>query len=126
MAEVYQKIGEFNRDINLHIEEASDKGKYQEYWTPLKDLLTITSENPDENEIVKLELYRMAMNSIEVYARKFKADGVEEADIRSVFEMIKEGTQQVSVTTDKTEAMKEDIMNRIQSTEKAIDNAFER
>ncbi|WP_042146633.1 serine/threonine-protein kinase [Paucisalibacillus sp. EB02] len=125
MATIYREIGEFNKDINLHIEEASDKGKYQEYWKPLKALVIKISDNPDENEIVKLELYRMAMNSIETYARKFKADGVEEADIRSVFETITEGTKQVSVTTDKTEAMKEDIMNRILTTEKAIDNAFE-
>src|SRR5690606_1418817 len=107
--------------------EASDKGKYQDYWADLTGLLTmISDDDPDEYEIVILEVYRLAMNSIEMYARKFKADGVEEADIRSVFELIAEGTEQVSVTTDKTEAMKEDIMNRILTTEKAIDNAFER
>ncbi|WP_255247537.1 serine/threonine protein kinase [Paucisalibacillus globulus] len=127
MAEIYRNIGIFNDEINLHIEEASDKGKYQDYWADLTGLLTmISDDDPDEYEIVILEVYRLAMNSIEMYARKFKADGVEEADIRSVFELITEGTEQVSVTTDKTEAMKEDIMNRILTTEKAIDNAFER
>src|SRR5690606_364003 len=96
MARIYRDIGIFNDEINLHIEEASDKGKYQDYWADLTGLLTMMSDDdPDEYEIVILEVYRLAMNSIEMYARKFKADGVEEADIRSVFELIAEGTEQV-------------------------------
>jgi eukaryotic-like serine/threonine-protein kinase len=124
MATIYSDIGKFNQDINLHIEEASDKGKYRPYWRNLKELIELVAANPDENEIVKLELYKLGMYSIETYARKLKADGIEESEIRAVFESIKESTNQVSITTDKTETMKESIINRFVTAEKAIDNAF--
>lgn len=124
MATIYRDIGKFNQDINLHIEEASDKGKYLPYWNNLSGLIELVANDPDENEIVKLELYKLGMNSIEMYARKLKADGVEEAEIRALFDLIKESTEQVSVTTDKTEEMKEAILSRTGTAEKAIDNAF--
>ncbi|MED4014534.1 MULTISPECIES: serine/threonine protein kinase [Sutcliffiella] len=124
MAKIYRDIGKFNRDITLHIVEASDKGEYQPYWENIKELLAIVDENPDESEIVMLELYKLAMYSMESYARKFKSDGVEESDIRSVYEAVKQSTQEVAVTTDRTEEIKEEVIGRFGTTEKAIDNAY--
>lgn len=124
MATIYQSIGKFNEEINIHIEEASDKGMYRPYWDNLKELIELVSKSQDENEIVNLELYKLTMYSIETYARKFKSDGVEEAEIRSVFDQVRNSTEQISVTTDKTEAMKNDIIGRISTAEKAIDNAY--
>lgn len=124
MAKIYRDIGKFNRDITLHIVEASDRGEYLPYWENIKELLAIVDRNPDENEIVKLELYKLAMYSIESYARKFKTDGVEESDIRSVYEEVKQSTQDVAVTTDRTEEIKEEVISRFATTEKAIDNAY--
>lgn len=36
MSTIYRDIGKFNRDINLNVEEASDKGKYAPYWGNIK------------------------------------------------------------------------------------------
>ena len=124
MATVYRDIGKFNQDITLHIEEASDKGKYSPYWENMKELLKLIENNPDESEIVKLELYKLTMYSIEAYARKFKLDGIKEEDISSVIESVKKSTNNVSVTTDKTQQIKDDVINRFGVTEKAVDNAF--
>ncbi|WP_229740736.1 serine/threonine protein kinase [Ornithinibacillus halotolerans] len=124
MAAIYQSIGQFNEEINIHVQEASDKGMYMPYWDDLKGLINLVSTNQEENEIVNLELYKLTMFSIETYARKFKSDGVEESDIRAVFEEVKNSTEQLPVTTDKTEEMKNDIMGRISTAEKAIDNAY--
>ena len=89
MALIYRDIGKFNAEINLHIEEASDKGLYLPYWENIKELLERIDNNPDESEIVKLELYKLTIHAIENYARKFKVDGVKENDIRQVFETLK-------------------------------------
>ena len=124
MATVYRDIGKFNQDITLHIEEASDKGKYSPYWKNIKELLKLIENNPDESEIVKLELYKLTMYSIEAYARKFKLDGIKEDDISSVIESVKKSTNNVSVTTDKTQQIKNDVINRFGVTEKAVDNAY--
>ncbi|MCA1055186.1 serine/threonine protein kinase [Rossellomorea aquimaris] len=124
MAKVYRDIGKFNQDITLHIEEASDKGKYKPYWDNMKDLINMIAKNPDESEIVKLELYKLSMYSIETYARKMKADGIEESDLRSVFDLVKRGTNEVAATTDKTDAIKNEVISRFESTGKSIENAF--
>jgi eukaryotic-like serine/threonine-protein kinase len=122
MATAYRDIGKFNRDITLHIEEASDKGKYRPYWKNIKELMKMLEK--DENEIVKLELYKLAVYSIETYSRKFKLDGIPESDVRSVFESVRTSINHLSATTEKTKAIKKEIINRYDKTEKAIDNAF--
>ena len=124
MAITYRDIGKFNRDITLNIVEASDKGVYSPYWDNLKQLVTMVDKNKDESEIVKLELYKLTMYSIETYTRKFKADGVIESDIKSVFDDVKNSTKGISATAEKTEAIKNDIMNRFDTTEQSINNAY--
>ncbi|WP_099467929.1 serine/threonine-protein kinase [Konateibacter massiliensis] len=122
MASIYHDIGVFNRDITLNVQEASDKGQYLPYFENIKKL--ISTVNEDENEIVSLELYKLAMYSIDNYARKFKADGVLEEDIRTVYETVKTRTQNMITTTDKTTQIKEYIMQRFDSADKSIVNAY--
>lgn len=124
IAVIYRDIGKFNRDITLHIEEASDKGKYRPYWKNMKQLNQMIEKNPDESEIVKLELYKLITFSIETYARKFKLDGIQENEIRTLFESVKQSTNALSVTADKTVMMKQELIQRFGTTEKAIINAY--
>lgn len=124
MAVIYRDIGRFNQNITLHIEEASDKGKYKPYWENIKGLIKMVDKNPEESEIVKLELYKLTMYSIETYARKFKLDDVKESDLRAVTEAVKQSTKDVEVTAEKTETIKKDVVDRFALTEKAVDNAF--
>lgn len=120
MAEMYRDIGQFNRDITLNVQEASDKGTYLPYWENITKLVATVSESQDENEIVNLEVYKLAMNAVETYARKFKADDVAQEDMKALLEQVKAGTEQVDTTTDKTEEMKNDILKRLQDAEAAV------
>jgi serine/threonine-protein kinase len=124
MAAVYRDIGKFNRDITLHIDEASDKGLYRPYWENIKKLNKMIKKNPNESEIVKLELYKLTMDALETYSRKFKMDGIQENDLRSVYQSVKKSTSNIAVTTDKTIAMKKAIIQRFGETEQAIDLAY--
>ncbi|WP_338473279.1 serine/threonine-protein kinase [Niallia sp. XMNu-256] len=124
MATIYRDIGKFHRNITLHIEEASDTGQYAPYWENMKQLVALIENKDDENEIVKLELYKLVMYSIETYSRKLKLDGVTEEEIRSVYEQIRKSTNGVDVTTDKTKLIKDEIINRFETAEKAIENAY--
>ena len=122
MAVVYRDIGTFNRDITLNIEEASDKGVYQPYWDNITELVSMVED--EENEIVELEVYRLAMYSIETYARKFKSDGVSENDMSSVFEDVERAARRVSTTSDKTDDLKTEVISRAEAAEAAIENAY--
>ena len=57
MAQVYRDIGRFNEDITMEIEEASDAGKYAPYFQSLQQLTAQMEADPDDAEIVMLEVY---------------------------------------------------------------------
>lgn len=122
MAQIYQEIGAFNRDINLNIEEASDKGKYLTYWNNIEDLVGIVKN--DDTEIVELEVCRLVVYSIENYARKFKSDGVNLSEMTSLHSEIKTIISSVEPTSDKTEQIKSEVDSRLNSAQRAIENAF--
>lgn len=123
MARVYCDIGKFNRDITLNVEEASDKGTYAPYWESIKELVELIQDG-DESEIVVLEVYKLAVNSVETYARKFKADGVTESDMRSVLSQVETEVSRFTTTSDKTELLKNSVIARLSAAGAAIDNAY--
>ncbi len=124
MATIYRDIGAFNRDITLNVEEASDKGMYSPYWENIKELVNVISNNRDEGEMIELEVYKLTMYSIENYARKFKADDISKDEIMALFEQVKNATQDVDTTSDKTEEIQADLVARFDIIEEAITNAF--
>lgn len=90
----------------------------------MQELVTMISNTPDESEIIELEVYKLAMYSIETYARKFKADGVGKADMSALFRSVKAAADAVATTSDKTEQLKKDVVNRFDDAESAIENAY--
>ena len=123
MSSIYSEIGKFNRDITLNVEEASDKGLYAPYWENITKLVDMVSDN-DENEIIKLEVYRLAVYSIETYSRKFKADGVTKRNLELVLNETERALSNTSTTSDKTEEIKMSVMDRLPSAKEAIENAY--
>lgn len=124
MAVIYRDIGKFNRDITLDIEEASDKGKYAPYWSNIKELVSTVAASEEESEIIQLEVHRLAIYSIENYARKFKADGVTRSDMEAAFVSVKSAAERIVTTSDKTRQLKDDVLGRLDSAQTAIDNAY--
>jgi len=124
MAQVYRDIGQFNKDITLNVQEASDKGTYAPYWENLKTLVETIGNSQEENEIVNLEVYKLVVNSIETYARKFKGDDITQSDMNDLLKSVENGVKNTATTTDKTEEMQTDILSRIEAAELAIENAY--
>lgn len=123
ISEIYKEIGEFHKDVTLNIEEASDAGTYLPYYQHLKELFVIATE--EQNEMICLEVYKLCINSLESYVRKFQIDGVEQEDIESFLEQVIVATEEVVTTTDKTGNMRENILERKEYVELAINSAYE-
>lgn len=124
MAATYRDIGAFNRDITLNIEEASDQGTYAPYWENMNQLVEMISADEEESEMVQLEVYKLVLYSVETYARKFKADGVEREDMEGLLEVAMARTQELPTTSDKTEQIKIQVMGRFDAAQAAIENAY--
>lgn len=122
MATVYKEIGTFYRDVPQKAIEGSDQEMYLAFFGKLTELLSITES--ETSEIVNLELYELARDSMMQYATKFKTDGVAKETLMSVYDKIESGVKGVKTTTDKTKSMKENTMQLLNETKKAIDTAY--
>lgn len=122
IAQVYKEIGQFNRDVTLNVEEATDKGTYAPYFDNLKRMFEVAAI--EENEIVNLEAYRLCMYSLENYARKFKLDDIAQEELQEFYEEILKAVKALGTTTEKTDQMKDETLARADSAEQAIKNAY--
>lgn len=122
LASNYADIGRFNRDITLNVAEASDRGTYAPYWESITQ--QIQNMDEDESEMIKLEVYKLALYSIESYARKFKADGIEQQDMNSLLSEAEDAVKAVETTSDITEQLQKDLISRFQAAEEAVANAY--
>jgi serine/threonine-protein kinase len=124
MAQVYASIGEFYRDISINTVEANDKGMYAPFFEKISGLVDTVCAEEGESEIVKLQLLELARSAMQQYATKFKSDGITEEQQKGLYEKIKEYTEKTEVTTDVTMDIKNNIIDMLESTERAIDVAY--
>ncbi len=148
MSKIYSDIGKFNRDITLNIEEASDQGKYAPYWSNINELVAMMDNTQNESEIIELEVYKLALYSIEElyacnlgYRSKYihKTSGsvaFGEVDLEAIKQMdykaamnelyqsVSTGLKQVATTSDKTSQMKQALLSRLETTRASIENAY--
>lgn len=123
MASVYKEIGKFNQNVTIKVAEASDQGMYLPYYQNLKKLYEMV-EKQNKDEIVDLEVYRICLFSIEQYVRKFQSDEVPQDDIREFLQAVVESTQNTQTTSDKTDELKRDILDRVSQTQQAVMRAY--
>lgn len=122
MAAIYKEIGEFHRDVTLNVEEASDAGTYLPYYSNLKELFEIAKQ--EENEMICLEVYKLCINSLENYVRKFRIDGVGQEELELFYADVLAATKATVTTTDKTESIRNDILSREEYVNLAIESAY--
>lgn len=113
IAKIFRDIGVFNREYSINIQEASGKGTYIEYFNRIVELNEFVIDNPDEDEIVIWEAYKVMTYSLENYMQKFKSDGVSREEIEGLIESIREHVKVLEATDDITEGIKDYIAIRI-------------
>lgn len=123
MARIYTSIGQFNRDITLKVEEASDKGSYITYWQDIQNLSQSIGSS-SESDLVQLEFFRLTLQAIETYAHKFKAESVSRQDLEKVFDQAKRFVTTNKPTTEKTRTLKAYLESRLPAAEQSIVHAF--
>lgn len=124
MAVIYKEIGIFHRDITLNVTEGNDEGIYEEYYQRIKDLFNNLKYSQNESEIVKLELYRLILYSMENYVQNFRKAGIEFEDIQGLYQEVQGLTQEISTNTEVTENMRKDLIVRFESVQKLIYSAY--
>ncbi len=122
MAAVFMKIGEFYRDINTSIRESEDTGMYRDCFTQLLKLSAGITD--DTAELVRLEVYKLIIHSIETYARKFCTDDVKLEDISDLYGRVAQNVKKMQTTSAQADTVKLQIIARLDAASDAISLAY--
>ena len=122
LAGIYEQIGLFYKNITVSVNEASDKGMYIEYFNNLS--LLLGSIDDEQGEMLRLEVYKLCINSLETYAYKIAVDGVDKESEKKMLNTIIDKVEGMELTSDKTKQMKEEILERKTFVEEAIEKAY--
>lgn len=106
IAKIYCEIGKFNQEITLNVKEGTDKGVYKKYYNNLKDLLKIGNSNT----VASLELYKLTVNSIDIYRQRIIDDGISEEEINQTKQDVLYKVNETSVVTEKEKELKNTIL----------------
>lgn len=122
LANTYEQIGTFYKEITVRVNEASDKGMYIEYFNSLSTLLSGMGD--EQSEMLKLEVCKLCMNSLETYAYKIGTDGVSKESQTQMLDSIVSMVEGMETSSDKTNEMKEEILKRTESARDSIEKAY--
>lgn len=116
-AQMYEKIGEFYRTIQMLYSQGTDAGEYKNLWQYFQTLLSKDSLEHTQ-EAIKVRLYEEVINNITTYAASFKNDGVEKSDLLSTI-------QKIETDLDAINTNNEYIKEIMESTKKNLVTARE-
>ena len=114
-ARIYNRISDFNINHEKRVQQGEDKGTYSQNWADLADMLEL-AEN--ESDYVKLQIYRLIVNSVNNYAAKFIADGVGRQDILEALNTVEAGLKSLQFT-DSTSKNYQDVNDTLETLKTA-------
>lgn len=124
MANTYKEIGSFHSTITLSEYEAEDKDMYAPYFRSIEDLVESIQDTLDESEIVNLEIFKLTVDAVESYPRKFKKEGVTKDEMTRLLDAVQKANARTVAYTDRSEAIKDYVEKHYSTAMKAVDNAF--
>lgn len=122
LAQTYAGIADFNASIVPLINEGSDEGLYAPYFAELQAL--VESMASEDNDVMRLEAANLALDALRTYPRKFRADGVSQADMEGLARSAASLASQVEPTTSLLDAERERALSSADEVGTAVANAF--
>lgn len=98
-AELYAKIGEFDRKIADLNYKGTDSGEYKKLWEYFTTLLEPESLD-NMQDAIKVRLYGEIITNITTYSASFKSDGIAESELLSTVAKIRTDLSQINTNND--------------------------
>lgn len=121
-ARVYAGIAEFNTQIVPLINEGSDAGMYEPYFTDLQELVTIAADS--DNSVIRLEVANFVLNTLQTYPRNFRSDGIGQQAMQELVDQVQALTEMVSPTTTSLDHQLQTATDALGPTRDAVSQAF--
>ena len=122
LASVYADIADFNIDIVPLINEGSDAGLYKPYFERLSSMIDLLAN--EENDVMRLEAANLALDALETYPRKFRADGIAQSDLEALARRAGELAEKSTSTTERLDVEKARAESRTDDVAESIGNAY--
>lgn len=119
VADVYNKLGTFKRDITMSMAESSDSGMYAEYWNNL-----IQAKQVSDGELIELQTNLSLAECISSYAYRLKVDGVSKEDILVQVSETRDYINRISPTSEHSINIKSEIESVLYGIEDKIEVAY--
>ena len=122
LAKIYSAIADFNTQIVPMINEGSDSGQYEPYFTLLQELVANAAD--ENSEVIRLEAANLTLDALRIYPRKFRMDGIRQSDMADLAGQAADLAETTETSTDALDDSKQEALAAIQPAEDAISNAF--
>jgi len=124
-AEIYFQLASFDTDLSKHIAEGKEDGFFKLYFANLVKLNAMLVA--EQNRIVKFKAVSITMVAIEMYAGRFKDDGINQTELAELYRdtiRILDGILFSEETSKELYWQKQEIEGRKPSIEQAISDAY--
>ena len=122
LADIYAGMADFNTQIVPLINEGSDAGKYKPYARRLQQLLDASRH--ESNDVIRLEAANLTLDALQIFPRKFRADGVGKDQMNALADRSVSLAASVTPTTALLDERKNEANESSKQVRAAIDDAF--
>ena len=91
-ADVYLRIGQFDRDITKKLRTGDESGEFRTQWDSLNEALTLAGKQ--NNDLLLMAICKKVISAMDEYCVKFKKDGVTRDEMSETLDTVKADHQQ--------------------------------
>ncbi len=131
MADIYYNVGYFYKNIQNMIREGNDHKAYNNFWENLNSMIEFIDLTAANNELVLMETFNTAINSLLSYSEKFSTTGITYEEQMEFFNILKQRVNNTSVMKPYGEVnfrnayeLKQELLVKLDDTEKRINLTY--
>ena len=85
-ADIYLRIGQFDRDITKKLSIGDESGEFKMQWDSLNEALTLAGEQ--NNDLLLMAICKKVISAMDEYCVKFKKDGITKTEMENTLQII--------------------------------------
>lgn len=121
-AQLYSDIAVFEMEISAKVSEGTDEGLYRPFYEVLISLNDLAVA--EDNSVVKLRVASLTFKALESHPRKFRAEGIYQADLLKLFNHSVSLLDEVHPTSKTLDAIKMELEKRKEHVEQSLEDAY--
>jgi serine/threonine-protein kinase len=86
VADVYLRIGQFDRDITKKLSTGDESGEFKEQWDSLNEALSLAGKQ--NNDLLQMAICKKVISAMDEYCMKFKKDGITKSEMEETLQEV--------------------------------------